>query len=76
MTESSPNADSCTDVETHLTLADEHVAAALRGHLSGVTATTTDVADGLDGETVAVNDLSAALTEAEELVELLRELSP
>jgi hypothetical protein len=76
MTESSPNVDRCTDAETTLQLDDAHAAAALRGHLSGVAATTTDVAAGLDEGEVVVSDLGAALTEVEELAALLEELSP
>jgi hypothetical protein len=76
MCDSTPNAERCTDAETTLQLDDAHAAAALRGHLSGVAATTTDVASGLDDGEVVVSDLGAALTEVEELAALLRELSP
>lgn len=55
-------------------LTDAETAAALRGHLSGVTTTTETVLAGMTGEGVTDEELSAALTEAEELAALLREL--
>jgi hypothetical protein len=74
MTESTSDAERCIAGETGLT--DAHVAAALRGHSGGVATTVETVAAAFDGD-AAVEDaeLAAALTEAEELAALLRDLS-
>jgi hypothetical protein len=74
MSESTSTAERCIDGETNL--ADAHLATALRGHSGGVATTVETVAAALDGDgEVSAADLGAALTEAEELTALLRDLS-
>jgi hypothetical protein len=75
MTDSTSDAERCIDGETHETLTDAHLAAALRGHSGGVATTVERVVSGLDDDCVSETTVEAALTEAEELTALLRELA-
>jgi hypothetical protein len=84
MTESDPIPERSIDSDSQRTALDTEavslssadLAAALRGHLAGVESTTRDLADALDAADVPAETLTAAVTDAEELTALLRELDP